>query len=236
MPAGGALQIQAVGSYFRIQNTTGPVRVQGEFGDLSPLIAGQGIKDSPFTRLMLTNLSALPITGSVIVADKEFVDQQMVMSGSVITATPQDGAYKSVRSFIASFTTGAVGSLIPAFNFLTSSQKKVAITKISVLSDVAGNFLSCRKGIFTNTSGAIPVGMLEVKSDDFAIPPTSSINVFTGASISNAVATGMIGRCQAGINTIFDFSNRPMVLGPVQSFYLNNGMNPTWFTVEWDES
>jgi hypothetical protein len=118
IPPGGAFQIQAVGSYFRIQTTTGPVRVQGEFGDLSPLLAGQGIKDSPFTRLMFTNLSAVAITGTVIVADKEFVDQQMVLSGDV-NVTPSS---KISNSSGGSYPLTISGSTTP-WSGITASNK-----------------------------------------------------------------------------------------------------------------
>jgi len=85
MDAGGSAQVLAVGTYFRIQTCTGALSVVGEFGEVSPILAGQGLKDSPFTRLQLKNLTAFPNSGSIIVASDEFVDQQMVLSGVVST-------------------------------------------------------------------------------------------------------------------------------------------------------
>jgi len=85
MDAGASAQVFAVGTYFRIQTCTGALSVVGEFGEVSPILAGQGLKNSPFTRLQLKNLTAFPNSGSIIVASDEFVDQQMVLSGVVST-------------------------------------------------------------------------------------------------------------------------------------------------------
>ena len=88
MPAGGSFQVQAVGSYFRVMTSTGAIGVIGEFGEVSPLSQGQGLKDSPFTRLQLKNLStSASCNGTIIVASDEFIDQQMVLSGDV-SVTP----------------------------------------------------------------------------------------------------------------------------------------------------
>ncbi len=86
MPPYGACQIQAGGTYFRVQSSSGPIKVQGEFGEATPLLQGQGLKDSEFSRLSLTNLSGNQNTGTIIVAGDEFVDQQMVLSGNVNTS------------------------------------------------------------------------------------------------------------------------------------------------------
>ncbi len=83
MPPYGACQIQAGGTYFRVQSSSGPIKVQGEFGEATPLLQGQGLKDSEFSRLSLTNLSGNQNTGTIIIAGDEFVDQQMVLSGGV---------------------------------------------------------------------------------------------------------------------------------------------------------
>lgn len=98
MAAGGSVQILAVGTYFRIQTCTGALSITGEFGEASPISAGQGLKDSPFTRLQLKNLTAFANSGTIIVASEEFVDQQMVLSGVVQTSsTPVAGiAYSDV--------------------------------------------------------------------------------------------------------------------------------------------
>jgi hypothetical protein len=93
IPPNGFYQLQAVGEYFRILSATGPLSVTGEFGEVSPLLMGQGLKDSPFTRLQLKDISGIGCSGKIIVASKEFVDQQIILSGAVV-------AQKSLSTFV----------------------------------------------------------------------------------------------------------------------------------------
>lgn len=114
IPAGGNFQIQAVGEYFRILNSTGPLSVTGEFGEVSPLLMGQGLKDSPFTRLQLKDLSNLGCSGKIIVASKEFVDQQIILSGAVVSQRSLStfvgaGAYSVTTNWWAGVSGPATG-------------------------------------------------------------------------------------------------------------------------------
>jgi hypothetical protein len=240
MPAGGAFQIQAVGSYFRIQTTTGPVRVQGEFGDLSPLLAGQGIKDSPFTRLMFTNLSAVSITGTVIVADKEFVDQQMVMSGTVSSSVlpAQFGAYQKVKSFTSTFDTTAVAGQGQFLNLLkTNTAMNVAITRLAVKT-VADTEMYLTLNIPT----------FQLYNDGFKVP--KDLSLASAASLTlrtpmnplavmpSGMTLGSVGKLTGGVESVFDWKDRPMVLAANQTFLMNtlNVQNTVCrFTVDWDE-
>jgi hypothetical protein len=260
MPAGGAFQIQAVGSYFRIQTTTGPVRVQGEFGDLSPLYAGQGIKDSPFTRLNLTNLSAVAITGSVIVADAEFVDQQMVLSGSVnsnitggslnanitggiVSTTPNwYGVYNTVKTFKASRAQPSglitVAGYADVFNplVLMPVANNGYLRKLTIGSNngVAARFYMARWNNTYGSLGSIFTKAYSIK--DLTVPMTGGFLSVSG-SISRAVADSMefiyIGTLTNGDDKEFDFSDRPISVpaaGLLIYQYVPSGSSQASFT------
>ena len=63
--------------YFRIQSQTGAVDVVVEgFGSLPGLLTGQGIKDTPFKRLVIRDASGAGNVGKILVASQEFVDNR----------------------------------------------------------------------------------------------------------------------------------------------------------------
>lgn len=70
-------QLLVDGAYFRIESSTGPVTVTGDFGELQGLQAGQGLKGVPFTRLLLKNQSVTPVAGVLLVSDSEFIDNRV---------------------------------------------------------------------------------------------------------------------------------------------------------------
>jgi hypothetical protein len=83
IPANGSVQIPAPNDNFIVQAATGPVTVRGDtFGTLPNLLAGQGLKSVPFSRLELKDESGAPNTVTVLMSPAEFVNQ--VFSGSVV--------------------------------------------------------------------------------------------------------------------------------------------------------
>lgn len=77
MNAGGTFQITTEGDYFRIQSALGSVSVTVEgSGTLPNLQAGQGIKNTPFKRLILHNTSGAANSGVILVASEEFIDNR----------------------------------------------------------------------------------------------------------------------------------------------------------------
>ncbi|WP_310611647.1 hypothetical protein [Limnohabitans sp.] len=156
IPAGGSVQIQAVGTYFRIQSSTGPISVTGEFGEVAPLMQGQGIKDSPFTRLQLRDLSGSMCVGKVIVASSEFIDQQMVLSGSLSMLPLRYGNPTSVRSFTSCFLISQ--SVVPygAFTLTrTSPNVNVAITSFICDNNNLTLAISATKPVFSSGGFAL---------------------------------------------------------------------------------
>ena len=83
LAAGGAIQIPATGSFFRVQSATGKVNVTAEFGALKGLGVGQGAR-SPFRILQIQDASGSANVGTIIVGDAEFVDDRISGEVSVI--------------------------------------------------------------------------------------------------------------------------------------------------------
>lgn len=82
IPANGSVQIPATNDNFIVQAATGPVTVRGDtFGTLPSLVAGQGLKAVPFSRLELKDESGAPNQVTLLLSPAEFVNQ--VFSGSV---------------------------------------------------------------------------------------------------------------------------------------------------------
>lgn len=77
--ANGAQIVLAEGSYFRVKTATGDVAVQfDDNAPLGPINAGQGFKvPAGYKRLTVVDMSGAPNAGTVIVADGDFVDQQL---------------------------------------------------------------------------------------------------------------------------------------------------------------
>lgn len=83
--AGGSMQVLAEGSFFRVYSSSGPVAVTVDtVGELGPLLAGQGLKDTPFKRLFVRDLSGSANIVQLIVADASFVDDRITGEVSVI--------------------------------------------------------------------------------------------------------------------------------------------------------
>jgi hypothetical protein len=83
--ANQAIRLLVAGEFFKILAATGSVTVVAEWGRLAGLNAGQGLEDSPFSYLTITDASGAPNNVSVLVGDRRFVDG---MSGNVaVTAT-----------------------------------------------------------------------------------------------------------------------------------------------------
>ena len=77
LTSGGAAVLLVEGEYFRIQSATGAVDVTVEgAGTLPGLLVGQGLKDTPFKRLVIKDVSGGPNVGQIMVASKEFVDNR----------------------------------------------------------------------------------------------------------------------------------------------------------------
>lgn len=88
LTAGGTQMLTVEGAYFRIQSQTGAVDVTVEgVGTLPGLLTGQGLKDTPFKRLLLKDVSGASNSGQILVASREFIDNRTYGVNTLDTAT-----------------------------------------------------------------------------------------------------------------------------------------------------
>lgn len=72
--ASGTYVLPVLGEYFKIMSAESPVDVKADWGELRGLIAGQGLEDSPFARLVIMNTAAVPNKVRIFIGDEKFID------------------------------------------------------------------------------------------------------------------------------------------------------------------
>lgn len=82
--SGATANLLVTGDYFKIMSASGPVSVRSDFGELSGLIAGQGLEDTPFKFLTIRNQLGASNNVRIFVGDEKFIDG---MSGAVAIST-----------------------------------------------------------------------------------------------------------------------------------------------------
>ena len=88
LAAGGIAIVLAEGAYFRVQSSTGAVSIIIDgLGELPGLLAGQGIKSTPFRRLTLRDVSGAANVGKLLVSNEEFIDNRTYGVNSLDAAT-----------------------------------------------------------------------------------------------------------------------------------------------------
>ena len=88
------------GEYFKVMSCSGPITVLSDFGRLDSLIAGQGLENTPFPYLLLTDASGGSNTVKILVGDQNFIDG---MTGSFVITSgkqPQSGAFTNVNATV----------------------------------------------------------------------------------------------------------------------------------------
>jgi hypothetical protein len=86
--SGGTQIILAEGDYFRLQSATGTVSITVEgVGTIPNMLTGQGIKDTPFKRLVVKDTSGASNAGQILVSSNEFVDNRTYGINDLSTAT-----------------------------------------------------------------------------------------------------------------------------------------------------
>lgn len=80
---GGMQRIPVAGEKFIVRQTTGPVNVRWERGYLTNQVDGQGYNTGPVSWLSLTNDGAATITGIVLMADEDAIDNRIAGTVSV---------------------------------------------------------------------------------------------------------------------------------------------------------
>lgn len=77
LTANGIQVLLVEGSYFRIQSSLGGVTINVDgLGELPGLLAGQGIANTPFKRLILRDVSGAANVGKILISNEAFVDNR----------------------------------------------------------------------------------------------------------------------------------------------------------------
>lgn len=83
LTANGTFVLPVEGTYYRIRSATGSVQVKRDDGSMLQLEVGQGECNQLFKRLTIVDMSGAANSGTIIVADNNFVDERI--SGEVAT-------------------------------------------------------------------------------------------------------------------------------------------------------
>lgn len=134
IPAGGSFPLLVIGDYCKILTSSGPLTLQGDtFGSIGPVLAGQGVQDSPFRRLVLEDESGATNNGTILIADNAFIDDRITGSVEVIdggkTRTNSGMAFSSYVG-----TNGVAGNFTHAQIFNPAGSNKNVILKSFTLS------------------------------------------------------------------------------------------------------
>lgn len=100
--ANATYRLLVAGQYFKLLAAAGAVRIDGDFGRLDDLIAGQGLEATPFSFLNLTDTSGAINTVRLLVGDENFIDG---VQGNVNIGTnkqPSSGIYANVQNTVTS--------------------------------------------------------------------------------------------------------------------------------------
>jgi hypothetical protein len=186
IPAGGAYQIMAMGTFFRLRTCTAPISVTGDFGEVSSLIAGQGLKDAPFTQLQLKNPWPYAVSGTVIVASQEFVDMSSTVSISngTINVAPNKGVITT--SSILRNTQSAQGWFLdlpvnPSRKYLRI--KSLTAAGFSIGTPNPNNANTTLSLSFDNGATSFQIDLGEVREFTTFVP-TAQIHVLTSVAQS----------------------------------------------------
>lgn len=93
LTAGGVYRLQVSGTFFKILSCTGAVEIKGKFGKLSGITTGQGLSDTPFDDLFITDKSGGANVVQLIVGDQNFIDGATGSVAIVTNKVPVSGAF-----------------------------------------------------------------------------------------------------------------------------------------------
>lgn len=138
IPANGSINLLVSGDYFKIKSATGSISVTGDsFGTLAGMLPGQGLRDTDYTRLTLTDETGAPNAGYILVSDGTFVDDRVTGEVSVIdgekSRTIAGGQYVGTPYTVT--PTAAQFPVVQLWN--PSTNKNLIVTAISFSSTVA---------------------------------------------------------------------------------------------------
>jgi hypothetical protein len=169
VPGGGSYRLLVSGQYFKILSATAAVKVQADFGTLDGIIAGQGLENTPFSYLMITNKSGADNTLSIIIGDENFVDG---MSGNVAIS-------KGCQAISNAFVNAAA-------TVTTSSSQIIAVNLVRQYLLIQNKDASGNIYISFGTAATVAAGIKIPPGGAFELPGTvSSQAIFAIGDLAN---------------------------------------------------
>lgn len=187
IPANGSVTLLTSGDYFKVKSSTGSLTVIGDtFGNLSGLLAGQGLRDTNFSRLTLVDETGAQNSGFLLVSDGTFIDDRVTGEVSVIDGelakTKSGNSYIAFASILA---VAAQNSYLELFNPAGSNKRLIISDIVSSSSSVAAAAIN--KITATMGAAAVPYTKLFNGSASTAISKTagSTNTIIPGVTIEN---------------------------------------------------
>lgn len=186
LTANGSFVLPVEGTYYRIRSATGSVQVKRDDGSLLELEVGQGECNQLFKRLTIVDMSGAANSGTIIVADNNFVDERVSGEVAIITG----GKVRSIANVAFSGGVSAAASVgnytsVQLWNPAGTGKRLVcpALTSIPI---ATVNYALRSSVAALTTAAAAPqakilggsAGVAEIRYDATAALPGTS-NLFT---------------------------------------------------------
>ena len=141
IPAGGSVNLLVSGDFVKVKSATGSISLTGDtFNTLANILPGQGIRDTDFNRLTLTDETGATNNGYLLVSDSTFIDDRITGNVTVI-----DQSGDITRSNVAFQGTSAPNAVAAqyAFNQLwnPTAGKVLEVRKIQITSSATAGTL-----------------------------------------------------------------------------------------------
>jgi hypothetical protein len=153
-PANGMVELPVVGDFFKVLSASGAFTVYGDtFGGVGAILAGQGLRDAPFTKLQFTDTSGDANTIRVLVAGQSFIDDRVTGEVSVV-----DGGKARTMAGRA-FAMTSMLSASPGNYSMTYLYNPAAALVRAVFNRIAIS-ASVAQNIFVSYGTGVPPGVL----------------------------------------------------------------------------
>ena len=110
LAANASQRLLVSGQFFKIMAATGGVSITSTFGTLDSLIFGQGLENTPFDYLLLTDTSGVPNTVKILIGDQNFIDGLTGNMAILSNKVPQSSAFVNAQATV----TNASAQLVAA--------------------------------------------------------------------------------------------------------------------------
>lgn len=194
IPAGGSFPLLVIGDYCKILTCSGALTLTGDtFGTIGPILAGQGVEDSPFQRLVLTDNTGAVNNGTILIADNKFIDDRITGEVSII-----DGGKSRTLSNTAGFVLLAQAAAVGQYSHAqiwnpVGSGKNCYIENLILSSPTAAGTISLRSSILPLTTLA---GSCSSKLITSVIPLIESRTEFN----AGVLGSGLVSEYVSGVS------------------------------------